>query len=173
MTIDFIPADFESGEYGFKKAGRAEFAKIRQWLSAPHLEDWWTPHMEDLSAMESGVEGRAVYVVAHQGFSFAYVQFTDPAYDEELTAAAVYPQGTVQFDQFVGDAQMIGFGHGIKFIKALVAAAKDMPGARKLLVTPAKSNIFAIRTYTQCGFRQERTLERINGEVAVMGQSVG
>lgn len=172
MSISILPEQFSSGEYGFKKAARADFSKIRQWLEAPHLEDWWTPHMEDLNAMEAGMEGRSVYVVDHQGWAFAYIQFTDPAFDEELNAAANYPAGTVQFDQFVGDAQMIGFGHGIKFIKALVAASRGLPDVKKLLVTPAKDNIFAGRTYTQCGFRQERTLERINGAVIVMGQSV-
>ncbi len=172
MSIDFIPAQFAHGEYGFKKAGQSDFSKIRHWLDAKHLSDWWTPSEEELGAIQASEPGHAAYIVDHQGWAFAYLHLTDPAYDPVLSEQLSFPAGTVKLDQFVGDAQMIGFGHGVKFIKAFVAAARGIPGVKKLLVTPAKGNVFAARSFSQSGFRPEKNLELIQGPVTVMGVSV-
>ncbi len=173
MSLTLLPADFSQGEYSFKKAGVKDLPQIRRWLDAKHLGEWWTPGEDELAAVMADEAGQAAYIVAHQGWAFAYAHVSDPAFDPALSEQIDFPKGTIRFDQFIGDTDMIGFGHGIKFIKAFVAAMKDAPGVTKLMVLPAKENVFAARTYSQCGFRSEKTIDCGKGHCMLMTQNVG
>lgn len=172
MSIDILPDTFIQNEYGFKKVTRADFSQIRQWLDAPHLAEWWTPGEEELGAIQADEDGRTAFIVDHNALPFAYLQVVDASLDPALSEQLNIDKGTLKFDQFVGDTQMIGFGHGIKFIKAFVAAMKENPKVSKLMVTPAKDNVFAARSYSQAGFRPEKTINYQGLSVSVMGQAV-
>lgn len=172
MSLTLLPAEFAQGDYRFKKADMRDLPMIRRWLDAKHLGEWWTPGEDELSAVMADEAGQAAYIVEHQGWPFAYAHVSDPAFDPALSELIDFPQGTIRFDQFIGDTDMIGFGHGAKFIKAFVGAMKAADGVNRLLVLPAKENVFAARTYTQAGFRTEKTLDYGRGPCLLMNQSV-
>lgn len=172
MSIDFMESQFASGEYGFKKIGPGDFATVRRWLDSPHLADWWTPDENVLTAIQNDDAGYAAYIADHQGLPFAYIQAVEPGFDPVLVDQGDFPSGTIRLDQFVGDPQMIGFGHGIKVLKAFVAAMRTAPGVQKLLAVPAKDNVFAQRSFSQSGFRPEKTLDTLRGAYVLMGQKV-
>lgn len=172
MSIDFIADQFSHGEYGFTKLDRGDFARVRQWLDSPHVAEWWTPSEMELNAVQTDEAGYAAYIVDHAGLPFAYIQIIDAAFDPVLSEELDFPKGTIKLDQFVGDAQMVGFGHGVKFIKAFVAAMKENEAVKKLLVAPSKDNVFAARSYSQAGFRPEKTMHYMGVPVSVMGQKV-
>ncbi len=172
MSLDHLPDSFTHGDYEFRKASRADLPTIRKWLDAHHLGEWWTPGEDELGAVMAGEAGLSAYIVIHQGWPFAYVQVADPAFDPVLSEQVDFPKGAIRFDQFIGDTNMIGFGHGIKFIKALVAAMRGVSGVTRLIVLPAKENVFAARSYSQCGFRTEKTLDLGKGPLMLMSQNV-
>lgn len=172
MSLDSLPATCAQGAYEFRRASRADAHIVRQWLDAEHVGEWWTPAEEELSAALSGETGLNAYIVSYQGWPFAYLQIADPAFDPVLSEQVDFPKGTLRLDQFIGDTNMIGFGHGINFIKAFIKCLKDIPDIRRLIVLPMKSNVFAARSYSQCGFRSERTLELETGPMVLMGQNL-
>lgn len=159
MSLAFIPASFSNGQYGFARAGQKDLPRIRTWLLSPHLNGWWTPNEDELSAAISDQDGQAAYIADHQGFPFAYIYVCDPAHDPALSEQIDYPKGTVRIDQFIGDGDMVGHGHGVKFLKSFVAAMKETPGIEKLIALPARDNLFSQRSFSQAGFRAERAID--------------
>lgn len=156
MSLAFIPSDFTHGEYTFRRATPADAARVRGWMQADHMRNWWMPDEGELSLALANDRGRAAYIVSHGGLAFAFIYVVDPAHDPLLGEALDYPAGTIRFEQFVGDADMIGHGHGVGFVKAFVGAVRTMPGLSRLLTLPLKENVFAQRTYTQCGLRSRQ-----------------
>lgn len=159
MSLAFIPAAFTHDAYEFRKADWSDLPRIRIWLNAPHIAEWWTPTEDELSASLSDEAGQAAYLVEHNGLPFAFIYVCDPAHDPDLANQIDYPKGTVRIEQFVGDSDMIGHGHGVKFIKAFVAAMQGTTGISRLLALPARENIFAQRSYSQAGLRAGKTIE--------------
>lgn len=172
MSLASLPATCSQGAYEFRKASRTDAHIIRKWLDAEHVGEWWTPGEEELSAALTGETGLGAYIVSHQGWPFAYLQIADPAFDPVLSEQLDFPKGTIRLDQFIGDTNMIGFGHGINFIKAFIGCLKAIPDIRRLIVLPLKSNVFAARSYSQCGFRAERALDLGKGPVVLMVQNL-
>lgn len=172
MSLAFIPASFTQDAYGFTKAGKKDLPRLRTWLSSPHLSGWWTPNEDELSSALANEAGQAAYLADHHGFPFAFIYVCDPAHDPALSEQIDYPKGTVRIDQFVGDGDMIGHGHGVKFLKSFVAAIKETPGIEKLIALPHKDNPFAQRSFSQSGFRAERTLEMGGQARVLMTQTV-
>lgn len=170
MTIATLPAHFTGGDYAFTRVTSAALPKIRGWLGAGHLGDWWTPTGEELGAVAAGDDpGRTAYLVAYDGWAFAYLQLTDIAFDPVFSEQLSFPPGTLRVDQFIGDAAMIGFGHGIKFLKGFVDSIAANGAVKKLVALPSDDNFFAVRTYSQAGFRLEKTLETPVGTYSAMG----
>lgn len=172
MSLAFIPDQFSHGEYGFQKADMNHLPRLRQWLAAPHLSGWWVPGEDILLTALAGQAGQAAYMVDHLGMLFAFLYVADPAHDPELNAQIDYPKGSIRFDQFIGDGDMVGHGHGVKFIKAFVAAMKAAPGINHLMAMPEKTNMFAQRTYSQAGLRTERPFEYDGRAFLLMSLSV-
>lgn len=172
MSLTFIPASFAHGDYNFKQAGTGDLPRIRQWLSSGHLNGWWVPNEDELSAAMTQETGQVAYIVDYLGLPFAFLYICDPAHDPELSEQVDYPKGTVRIEQFVGDADMIGYGHGVKFIKAFVAAMKDTAGIARLIVLPAGDNLFAQRSFSQAGFRITQNISYRMVPCVLMQQSV-
>lgn len=175
MSLPSLPDQFEEGDYEFRKVGEKEVEQIRRWLEEPHITDWWTPSEDSILAMQSiksdPKASKACFIVSYKGGDFAYIQYYDPA-DDIFWEANPQPDGTVGIDQFIGDANMLGYGHGSKFIKAFLEHLKKAEGVSRIIVDPAPDNTPAIRCFSQVGFRQERTIDTPEGPALLMSQKV-
>lgn len=168
---------FDRGEYRFRTPENRDADLLHGWVHQPHAADWWTPAQEDLVDLKTGnkerQEGFQHFIVSHGGRDFAYIQCYDPSARPEKWEGHVPPAGTVCIAQFIGDPEMIGFGHGSKFIQAFIEEAKNIPGITRIVAAPHPENVHGIRCFKQVGFRQEKEIGTPEGSVLLMSLNVG
>ena len=68
--------------------------------------------------------------------------------------SADLPKTTVGMDQFIGDVQNIGKGHGTLFIKEFITKQLQMFGITTVIVDTYPENAAAIRCYEKVGFKR-------------------
>jgi aminoglycoside 6'-N-acetyltransferase len=83
------------------------------------------------------------------------------------TGFGAQPSGTRSLDQFIGEADMLGRGHGSAFIRAFTERllAKGTP---RVVIDPDQANTRAIRAYEKAGFEKDRMVETPDGPVLLM-----
>ena len=172
MVLSGLPDEFEQQKYAFQKVDASAAKLIRYWLKEPHVEDWWTPSEEAMQIMEQATDNpdsKVVrYIASHNGRDFAYIQCYDLAEKPDIWENNPQPEGTFGIDQFIGDPQMIGFGHGTNFIKSFIEELKKQPEVKKIIVDPAPDNSPAIKCFGQVGFRTGKEIETPNGPALLM-----
>lgn len=170
MMMPNFPAQFEDSGYEFSRVQKGDVAQVRAWMNEPHIVDWWTPSEDEFAEMgNEGIDSPVVrYIVSHNGRPFAYIQCYDPEADYDYWGNNVQESGTYGIDQFIGDPEMIGYGHGINFLKAFVGMVKSTQGVKKIIVDPAPDNMPAIRCYSQVGFRKGKVIETPEGPALIM-----
>ena len=91
----------------------------------------------------------AQFIVAADARPFAYLQ----CYDLSAWNIGFGPQpdGTRGIDQFIGEPDMLGRGHGSAFIRAF-AERLLANGTPRIVTDPDPANTRAIRAYEKAGF---------------------
>ncbi|MBN8520377.1 MAG: acetyltransferase [Alphaproteobacteria bacterium] len=174
MILPALSQKFAHNGYEFSDVASADIPMIREWLRSPHLTDWWTPSVEDMADISSGLSTAAAryFLVSYQGRPYALIQCSDLGSDLVRTnrLGDDYPvePGTFAIHQFVGDVEMLGFGHGTNFIKAFITELKRQPEVKRLMVTPAQDNAPAIKCYAQAGFRKDKPRQTPSGLCLLM-----
>ena len=135
--------------YGFRKVTLSDLPLLTQWQSRPHVKEWWDAS-EPYSESDLVDPRVARCIVSHDAVPFAFMQdYTVHGWTDHHFAQL--PDGTRGIDQFIGDAGMIGQGHGTAFIrqrmKHLFAA-----GAPVIATDPHPDNARAIAVYRKLGF---------------------
>jgi aminoglycoside 6'-N-acetyltransferase len=78
-----------------------------------------------------------------------------------------HPAGTRGIDQFIGEADLVGCGHGSAFIRAfsdrLLAA-----GTPRVITDPNPANARAIRAYAKAGFHKQHEVDTPDGRALLM-----
>ena len=144
-----------------------DLPQVLRWLAAPHVAQWWGEPDEQFGLLSGDLSEPAMdqFIVATDGRSFAYLQcyrLTDwnIGFGEQ-------PDGTRGIDQFIGEADMVGCGHGSAFIGAftdrLLAA-----GTPRIITDPDPVNARAVRAYEKAGFRRDRLVHTPDGRALLM-----
>jgi aminoglycoside 6'-N-acetyltransferase len=140
---------------------------IRRWLEMPHVREWWHDPAEqfELVSGDLGHPDMTQFIVAADGREFAYLQ----CYNLSAWNSGFGPQpdGTRGLDQFIGEADMIGCGHGSAFVRAF-ADQLLTSGTPRVVTDPDPSNIRAVRAYEKAGFRSSGLVETPDGTALLM-----
>jgi aminoglycoside 6'-N-acetyltransferase len=136
--------------YAVRPATAADLPLLRRWRAQPHVIEWWgAPDVEDPTEVLADPR-IAMWIVEHEGRPFAYAQDYSP-HDWEPHPFAHLPPKSRGVDQYIGEPDMIGRGHGSAFVREhcdrLFAAGAPAVGA-----DPHPSNRGAIRAYEKAGF---------------------
>jgi aminoglycoside 6'-N-acetyltransferase len=108
----------------------------------------------------------AMEIVSFERRPFAYCQHYDVHAWPQPHFAAL-PFGSRAIDAFVGDAEMIGRGHGPAYLKMLASRLRK-EGAPAVAIDPAVENRRARRAYEKAGFRIEAFVETGEGPAVLM-----
>jgi aminoglycoside 6'-N-acetyltransferase len=152
--------------YVFRPVARADLALLKRWRSRPHVVEWWgAPELEP--AGETLADKRvAMWIVEHFGRPFAFAQ-DYPVHAWDNHPFAHLPPGSRGIDQYIGEPDMVGLGHGSAFVRAhcerLFAA-----GAPAVGTDPHPDNARAIRAYEKAGFVVASPLETRWGLAVLM-----
>jgi aminoglycoside 6'-N-acetyltransferase len=129
-------------DYRFRPVRAADYPMLRRWREQPHVAAWWgAPDVEDAAEWEEDARVR-MWIVEHAGRPFAYAQDYDP-------------HGWDGIDQYIGEPDMIGAGHGSAFARAHCDRLFD-EGAPAIGTDPHPDNGRAIRAYEKAGFAMTR-----------------
>lgn len=136
-------------QYTFRKLSRDDLALLRRWQSNPHVRAWWGSD-EPYDAQDLKDPRVARWIVSADGQPFAFMQdYTVHGWDEHHFAAL--PKGARGIDQYIGEPDMIGLGHGSAFIGARMRVMFDQ-GAPVIATDPHPDNKRAIAVYRKLGF---------------------
>ena len=141
---------------------------VRAWLAAPHVREWWGEPGEQFALVSGDLQQRALeqYIVMSGDRPFAYLQ----CYDQEAwpeNGLGTHPPGTRGIDQFIGEPDMLGCGHGSAFIGAFVEGLLTASTPR-VVTDPDPANARAIRAYEKAGFRRQWELDTPDGRALLM-----
>ena len=133
--------------YGFRQVGPQDAALLRDWRSRTHVAEWWGPPGEDDEPEEEWVSR---WVVGLEGRDFAYLQ-DYAVHAEPGHHFAHLPQGARGIDQYIGEADMLGRGHGHRLIAQRVDEL-FAAGVPVVATDPHPDNARAIAAYRKAGF---------------------
>jgi aminoglycoside 6'-N-acetyltransferase len=154
-------------DYAFRPMTSDDLPVIRQWLARPHVRKWWGDPSEQYDLVSGDLDEPAMdqFIVSAGSNEFAYLQCYD------LTAwnsgFGEHPRGTRGIDLFIGEADMIGCGHGSAFIRAF-ADERLRNGAPRMVTDPDPANSRAVRAYEKAGFEKAGMVDTPDGPALLM-----
>jgi|KBSSwiStaDraftv2_1062776.scaffolds.fasta_scaffold2384925_2 aminoglycoside 6'-N-acetyltransferase len=150
--------------YEFVPLRSAGLPLIGRWTAAPHVAEWWPDGASEIAlvldecadAERAGEEPETrAYIVHLDDRPIAYLQcWRDPS-------------GKRGVDQFIGEAGLLGQGHGSAFVRQFCDRlfAEGVPA---VTIDPDPSNTRAVRTYLKAGFRPVGPMDTRWGPVLLM-----
>ena len=153
--------------YAFRPMSADDLPTIRLWLETPHVSEWWHDPAEQFELVSGDLDhpDMAQFIVAADGNEFAYLQ----CYNSSTWNCGFGPQpdGTRGLDQFIGEADMVGRGHGSAFVRAF-ADQLLRGGTPRVVTDPDPANAQAIRAYEKAGFCRDRIVDTPDGPALLM-----
>ena len=142
------------GSYSFRRMNSADLPMVLRWLETPAVREWWvdadgqpSDPLEEEDLHDPNV---AMWIVSYCGHPFAFIQDYDP-HAWAGHHLGYLPVGSRGIDQFIGEPDMIGRGHGSAFVRSHVDALFAR-GAPTVGTDPSPKNERAIRAYEKAGF---------------------
>jgi aminoglycoside 6'-N-acetyltransferase len=154
-------------EYVFRPMLATDLPLVKRWLAEPHVAQWWGDPSEQYDLVSGDLDEPAMdqFIVSAGSNDFGYLQCYDlTAWNSGFGA---HPRGTRGIDQFIGEPDMIGPGHGSAFIRAFVDE-RLRNGAPRIVTDPDPVNTRAVRAYQKAGFKKAGMVETPDGTALLM-----
>jgi aminoglycoside 6'-N-acetyltransferase len=156
-----------SPQYAFRSMSSADLPLIRRWLATPEVVRWWGDPSEQYALVSGDLDHPDMdqFIVALGEHAFGYIQsYPLSTWNQGF---GVQPAATRGIDQFIGEPDMIGCGHGPSFIRLFTDSLKRN-GTPRIVTDPDPANIRAVRAYEKAGFRGERMVDTPDGRSLLM-----
>lgn len=172
-----------ASEITFRALAEADLPLLHDWLSRPHVAEWWepTPTFEEVRADYlprlapqglSPLDAPAAvtqYLALEDGEPFAYVQaYRVMGHQAEgwwLDETDPFALGT---DQFIGLPDRLGQGLGTRMLRAFLAFLFADPRVTSVQTDPAPTNARAIAAYRKAGFKDVGRVETPDGPALLL-----
>jgi aminoglycoside 6'-N-acetyltransferase len=162
----------EAVRIGFVPVDPSHYALLGEWLSAPHMREWWGDPEEELGSIRDMVEGRDTtrpFIMTLDGEPVGYIQYwsvgdhQNAAWIRDNPWLAELPADTVGIDLSIGDPGNLSKGIGSAALGKFVAMLRDR-GYHTIIIDPDPANLRAVRAYEKAGFRPIPELEGRTGD---------
>ncbi len=154
-------------DYAFRPMTSADLPKVRQWLEAPHVRQWWGDPEQQFHLVSGDLDELAMeqFIVVAGDQAFGYLQ----CYDLTRWNTGFGPQvaGTRGLDLFIGEKEFIERGHGSALIRCFVDACFRQ-GVPRMVTDPDPENVRAVRAYEKAGFAKDRLVATPDGMALLM-----
>jgi aminoglycoside 6'-N-acetyltransferase len=137
-------------DYVFRPTTARDLPSIRRWLETPEVARWWGRPDEQYALVSGDLDHPDMdqFIVAIGDRAFGYIQcYPLSAWNQGFGAQ---PSATRGIDQFIGEPDMIGRGHGSGFIRQFVETLLRS-GIPRVVTDPDPGNGRAVRAYTRGG----------------------
>ena len=152
--------------YVFRSMTAHDMPLVQRWLAEPHVAEWWhDPETLEFVGGDLDHPDLAQFIVGLAGRSFAYLQCYQIG--DWHKSFGPQPAGTRGLDQFIGEADMLGCGHGSAFVRAFIDQlfARGVP---RIVIDPSPDNPRAIRAYEKAGFVPQHEIVTPDGPALLM-----
>jgi aminoglycoside 6'-N-acetyltransferase len=154
--------------YRFQPMTADDLPRVRRWLETAHVSEWWGDAPEQLTLVTEDLDEPAMdqYIVVKDNRAFAYLQcYLHASWADN--GLGVHPTGTRGIDQFIGEADMVGCGHGSAFIRVFTDNLLAT-GTPRVITDPDPANARAIRAYEKAGFHKQHEVDTPDGRALLM-----
>jgi aminoglycoside 6'-N-acetyltransferase len=154
-------------DYAFRAMSAADLPSVRRWLETPDVVRWWGQPDEQYELVSGDLDHPDMdqFIVSIDSRPFAYIQcYALSAWNQGF---GPQPSGTRGIDQFIGEPDMIGRGHGSHFIRQFVDQLLRS-GLPRVVTDPDPVNGRAVRAYEKAGFVRDRMIETPDGPALLM-----
>ena len=153
--------------YAFHPMSRDHLPMIRRWLETPEVVRWWGDPNEQYGLVSGDLDHPDMdqFIVALADEPFGYIQCY--ALSTWNQGFGPQPQATRGIDQFIGEPNMIGRGHGSDFIRQFTDGLLAS-GIPRVVTDPDPDNVRAVRAYARAGFQRERLIDTPDGQALLM-----
>ncbi|WP_236939995.1 GNAT family N-acetyltransferase [Falsihalocynthiibacter arcticus] len=135
--------------YKFRQVTIDDLDLLKEWQARSHVREWWDAD-EPYDQEEISDPRVSRWIISMDERPFAFMQdYTVHGWEDHHFAKL--PKGARGIDQYIGDPEMIGVGHGSAFIGARMQALFD-EGASVIATDPHPDNKRAISVYAKLGF---------------------
>ena len=112
-------------DYVFRPMTSADLPLVRRWLETPEVARWWGQPDEQYALVSGDLDHPDMdqFIVALGDHPFAYIQCY--ALSTWNSGFGAQPPKTRGIDQFIGEPDMIGRGHGSGFIRQFADALAE------------------------------------------------
>jgi aminoglycoside 6'-N-acetyltransferase len=156
-----------SPRYAFRSVSASDLPLIRRWLATAEVMRWWGDPSEQYALVSGDLEHPDMdqFIVSLDEQPFGYIQsYPLSTWNQGFGAQ---PAATRGIDQFIGEPDMIGCGHGSGFIRQFAEQLKQ-EGAPRVVTDPDPANIRAVRAYEKAGFERDRLVDTPDGPALLM-----
>jgi aminoglycoside 6'-N-acetyltransferase len=156
--------------YAFRPVVAVDLPMLGAWLDQPHVAAWWDDVDDKLAEIRDAMTDPATqpFVVEIDDRPIGYIQHYDP-HREEGHPYRDQPNGTLGIDQFIGEPELVGIGHGSRLVAAFVEGL-FREGAPRVIVDPDPANGRAICAYEKAGFTRFDSRTTIYGDAVMMAR---
>jgi aminoglycoside 6'-N-acetyltransferase len=154
-------------DYAFRDMSAADLPLIRHWLRTPEVLRWWGDPDEQYALVSGDLDHPDMdqFIVSFDGQPFAYLQcYALSTWNQGFGSQ---PPATRGIDQFIGEPDMIGRGHGSHFIRQFVDTLLRS-GMPRVVTDPDPANARALRAYENAGFERDRLVDTPDGPALLM-----
>jgi RimJ/RimL family protein N-acetyltransferase len=162
-------------QFAFRPLTAADLPLLHDWLSRPHVAEWWErqPTLaeveEEYGPVIAGAEPVRCYVAYVGEEPIGFVQSYTPAecHDDGWWLDE-HDAGVRGIDQFLANAEQLGQGLGTAMVRAFVELLFTDPTVTRIQVDPRPDNPRAIRCYEKVGFRAAGEIDTPDGRALLM-----
>jgi aminoglycoside 6'-N-acetyltransferase len=153
--------------YVFHPMAPDHLPMVGRWLETPEVVRWWGDPDVQYELVRGDLDHPDMdqFIVAINGRPFGYIQCYKLG--TWNCGFGAQPPRTRGIDQFIGEPDMIGCGHGANFIRQFVDDLLAGPTPR-VVTDPDPHNRRAIRAYEKAGFEQDRMIDTPDGPALLM-----
>ena len=154
-------------EYIVHPMSSADLPMIRRWLETPEVVRWWGQADEQYALVSGDLDHPDMdqFIVAFDDQPFGYIQCYPLSTWHQ--GFGEQPPRTRGIDQFIGEPDMIGRGHGSHFIRQFVDTLLRS-GTPRVVTDPDPANARAVRAYEKAGFERDRMVDTPDGPALLM-----
>jgi aminoglycoside 6'-N-acetyltransferase len=154
-------------DYSFRPMISADLAMVRGWLETPDVARWWGQPDQQCALVSGDLDHPDIdqFIVVLADRPFGYIQcYALSAWNAGLGS---HPPHTRGIDQFIGEPELIGRGHGSGFIRQFVDTVLTS-GIPRVVTDPDPENGRAVRAYAKAGFQRDRLVDTPDGPALLM-----
>jgi len=150
--------------YTFDRLGEHDLDLARRWLREPHVRRWWQDDPDEHDYPEGtirdwteaihGEDPTDMFVIKLDGRPIGVLQsYRVDDHPDYVAQLGTLPAPAFSLDLFIGEAALIGKGHGPALITTFLPLAFARYGLDYCVIGPSEQNVAAIRAYEKAGFR--------------------